>query len=436
MASILLVYALGALAFGRPTGLVAALGMALNGSLLLMERTVGAEALYAPLLLAAALALLLALRSGRLPLLLLAGLLLGLGALTRPVAQTMLPLGLALTLLAPAVGGWRGRLAAGALLTIGFLLVVAPWVIRNRVVHGVAEANIGLGDALYARIHRHDRSFTFRDHGPALADPQQARLRRRIFELAEDPEYIRGPALREHIEEEFDLTPEQSDRALREAVLLVVRQEPARYLGGTLLMLGEVLFGQTREKTIDQHWETRFNVDDFRQLPLAVRSGGMSNLPASAEDQAMTAAIIELHRDADWSLVFGLLFLLGTGRCLADPRRYQLSMFSAMVLLQLLLYIGLDGPQSRYRSQFQPLLTLVAAAGLTWFAAWLWHLPVRTWLGRWARTDNPAPVVRAPVSVADATEAGSSAMHGMKSGESSEPPTVAGRCRRAEVHVD
>ena len=68
LGSVVLVYLLGTIAFNRPTGLLAALGAALNGSLLMMEHSLNAEALFTPLLLSALLLFLLAIRSGRLAL--------------------------------------------------------------------------------------------------------------------------------------------------------------------------------------------------------------------------------------------------------------------------------------------------------------------------------------------------------------------------------
>src|SRR5262249_27116851 len=85
-----LTFALGRLCFpparfGRLMGLAAGLTIALNGALVMSEHTVMTEALFVPLIAGSMAALVWALRSGRLWLFGLAGLLLGLATLTRPV---------------------------------------------------------------------------------------------------------------------------------------------------------------------------------------------------------------------------------------------------------------------------------------------------------------------------------------------------------------
>ena len=69
-------------------------------------------------------------------------------------------------------------------------------------------------------------------------------------------------------------------------------------------------------------------------------------------------------------VLVGVLFLVGTIRCLADGRRRGLALLPLIVISQLFLYAAIngyaegDGLQSRYRYPVQPLITLVAAGGL------------------------------------------------------------------------
>jgi 4-amino-4-deoxy-L-arabinose transferase-like glycosyltransferase len=63
LVTVVLVYLLGAVAFGRPTGLVAALGAATCRALLLTEHTVASEAVFTPLLVGSLLLVLLGIRT-------------------------------------------------------------------------------------------------------------------------------------------------------------------------------------------------------------------------------------------------------------------------------------------------------------------------------------------------------------------------------------
>jgi 4-amino-4-deoxy-L-arabinose transferase-like glycosyltransferase len=365
LASVVLVYALGALAFGRPTGLLAALGVALNGALLLTEHSIASEALYTPLLLASLLLVLLGVRTGRWPLFLLAGLSLGLTALTRPVGQALLPLVLGALLLQRRA--WRQRLATAGLLGFGFLLVVTPWIVRNALVNEVSATAGGLGDALYARVRRHDASFTFQDRGTPPAAPEAAALRKRVFQLAQQHKF--GPEVRRALEKEFQLTPTQSDHLLREAALQVIRQEPARYLRGTASMFTYLWLGF--EKSIDDFWETRAKPKWAQAWPRSIRFVMGPDDRLTEQNRARVEALVRFNQDYRFSGLLAVLTLLGSARCLTGWRQHGLVLLllPAVVVTQLLVYAALDGPLYRYRVPMQPLITLLAAGGLTWLAS-------------------------------------------------------------------
>ena len=122
--TVVMVYLLGAVAFGRPTGLVAALGAATCGALLLNEHTVGSEAVFTPLLAGSILAVLLGIRTGKLPFFLAAGLILGCCALTRPIAPAILPLAVGAILVRPATR--RSRVLTAGLVCLGFIVIRVP----------------------------------------------------------------------------------------------------------------------------------------------------------------------------------------------------------------------------------------------------------------------------------------------------------------------
>src|SRR4051812_20499440 len=88
-ATALLAYGLGRVTFGRAGGWIAGLLVALNGALIVSGQSIMTETLFTFVLLATLLLLLQAGRSGRWIWALLAGLLLGVAALVRPVAQIL-----------------------------------------------------------------------------------------------------------------------------------------------------------------------------------------------------------------------------------------------------------------------------------------------------------------------------------------------------------
>ena len=379
LGTVVLAYCLGALAFGRIIGLVAALGTGVNGSLLLMEHTVASEGLYTPILIASLLLVLLALRSGRLQLFALAGLALGLGALARPITQAGLPLVLAAIVLQPR--GWRPRLAAVGLLCLGYLLITGPWMMRNRALYGVATISGGLGDSLFARTNRHDRAFDFVDRAERDPDPRQAHIRKRIFELARTNSS--GSAVRGKLHAQFGINEAQSDSALREASLQVIRQEPERYVRGTLAMFATLALNF--ENALDPLWETRVKPKYAEAWPDRIQFAMEPVVPRPPESRSVVNRVTGFYQDRKMPVLLGALFLIGAVRCLADGRRRGVALLPLIVLSQLFLYAAIngyaegDGLQSRYRYPLQPLITLVAAGGLAFLLTEL-HARGRPWL--------------------------------------------------------
>jgi hypothetical protein len=399
LASIVLVYLLGALAFGRPAGLLAALGTALNGGLLLIEHSIMSEALFAPLLPLALVAVLVALRQRRLPLFMLAGLALGAAALTRPTGQTVLPL--ALVALVLALPSWRRRLLAAGVLCLGFALVVSPWVLRNKAVHGVTAISSGMGDALFSRTRRHDLGFDYRDRTKEKLEREQAHIRNRVFELARTHRLSRE--MRAALQDEFGLTNLQADAALRDASLLVIRQEPGYYLLGTAGWFAKLLLGF--EKPLDDFWETRTKPKHTKDWPdEAMFVFGDSSRWTDGEDAAIVNAVTSTYEDHRLGgPLMAVLLLLGAIRGVVGWRQ-GFWLLPAVLASQLLLYVAIDGPLFRYRTQLQPLITLVAAGGLTWLLALVWSRVGAAGLrlpGRWRTA--PAESMPANARTVDAT---------------------------------
>jgi 4-amino-4-deoxy-L-arabinose transferase-like glycosyltransferase len=128
--TVLLLYRLGAAAFSPRVGLWLAGLYCFYPSMLGLNNLLLTEVLFTFLLVAFCCALLRALRRASVGALLLAGVLLGLAALTRSV-MWLFPALLAPFLLFAWEGGWRRRLLAAAAVTAAFAATVAPWAARN-----------------------------------------------------------------------------------------------------------------------------------------------------------------------------------------------------------------------------------------------------------------------------------------------------------------
>jgi hypothetical protein len=287
---------------------------------------------------------------------------------------------------------WRLRLAAGGLVVLGFGLAITPWMVRNQSVHGVAMISAGLGDALFARTHRHDAGFEWRDYGEPPADARRAQIRRRVFELAAVHEHeveVRGA-----LQAELGLTEIEGDAALREAALQVIRQQPIYWVQGTLGMLGVVWW--EFEKPLEVRWDMSTRPRFTRSWPEPIRPLLDANSRATDRDRAMVERLASLYQDYSFGPLVTVLFLAGAARCLGAGWSSGAVILLLIVLSQLLLYVALDGPLVRYRYAAQPLITLVAAGGATWLIACL----LTVWRRRPAQPDwRPRfglPAERAP----------------------------------------
>ena len=151
-------------------GLVGGLLVALNGALVLAEHSLLTEALFVPVITATLVVLVAALRSGRLWLFALSGVLLGVATLTRPVAQGLVPL---VPLGALLVTGWSRRALVQSVVALAaFGLVLVPWMFKSAAEHDTASVG-SLGQSLVGRTARHDRgAFTYYDPAaPRLRGP-------------------------------------------------------------------------------------------------------------------------------------------------------------------------------------------------------------------------------------------------------------------------
>jgi 4-amino-4-deoxy-L-arabinose transferase-like glycosyltransferase len=344
-----LTYWLGRLLFGRAAGWLAGLLTALSGPLIVTEHYIMSETLFGALLVGMLLVMTLALRRRSLGLLALGGLLLGLAALTRPVAQMLLPLfGLL------ALGAWpRRRRAVGAVavLVVCYGGTVLPWMARNAAVQGSFTLAGGLGEGLAVRTIRLDQEFDFQP----TTRPDPLRREREIYR--EEAEEGSAFELADRLQREAGLSPAEADRAMREIALGAIRQKAGYYVVGSLDMFLKMFAG--RPVRLRQDWQP------WRGIAWEERVQHL--LPAATPQQELAfgvaQAVVTTYDPARWWPLVALLFAAG---CVAagwrsDRRLALLPPLTALALLLVSAFI--IGIEWRYRYPLDPLLNVTIGGG-------------------------------------------------------------------------
>lgn len=348
-------FALGRLVFGTAVGVLAGTLTAISGPLLIMEHYLMSETLFGVLQLGALLAYLVGARSGRLPLVILAGVLLGLAALTRPIAQLTLVVLLAmLPMLRP---GWRPALRTGAVMLAVFAATVLPWMARNAVVQGTFALAGGSGEGLAVRTIRYEQQFDFRGPTGGEPDRQMARARRIYREEAEEGSAFK---LASRLRDELNVSEIQAERLMRDIALGAIVRQPGYYLQGTADMFVKTFAG--RPVRLRQDWTP------WRNIAWAPRVEHLLPAPTPAEDRAFPQAafLAALYDPARWWVVLAALALVGTaaGAARAARAHRPALLLGGLVVAQLLACAALIGIEYRYRYPLDPLINVLAVGGL------------------------------------------------------------------------
>ncbi|MGE3909249.1 MAG: ArnT family glycosyltransferase, partial [Chloroflexota bacterium] len=250
---------------GRGAGLLAGLMVALSGPLIVYEHYLMSESLFTLVLTLAMLVLVVALRRPTTRWLLAAGGAVALGCLTRPIGQVAVPVAVSLPFML-ALPAWKSGLRRAALLALGLGIVMAPWTLRNLVIHGTPGAEGALGQALIGRTVRHDKGYLYDD--PAHPDPDPVRAgARRIIQQETDGGEPSGGTITQRVRDELGLTQAQTSALLRDLALSEIRERPGHYLETTGDMAWELfqgrnerLLGNWRQRTTrnwDRKWDAR-----------------------------------------------------------------------------------------------------------------------------------------------------------------------------------
>ncbi len=354
---------LGLRLFGAWAGLGVGLLTAVAAPLLVAEHYVMAEALFIPLFLVAVLSLCHALtmpeplRTRFQPALFVGGALIGVAALTRPVAL-VLAVALAAALLVRERSLRRaGQLGLSAL--AGLALVMLPWMARNWAVHGSFSAEGNAGQTLVGRAMRHDRGFAF--DNPDDPDPTRSRAR----EIMRQGRGQFVSPVRERIKRELNLTDAEAQRLMRDLAAEAIRREPGHYLVGTLANFARLASGIPERPR--EHWATRReerNREEWESHP-EIRHLLGPPTPIQEAQYAETVALLTMYQPAWLGPILPVLALVGLVGLLARRRRAEATLLGLTVLGILFLSVALVAPLARYRYPAEPLLALLAAGGLS-----------------------------------------------------------------------
>jgi 4-amino-4-deoxy-L-arabinose transferase-like glycosyltransferase len=389
LATVGLVYVLGARLFGRGAGLLAALAMALSGPQLVYERYVMTEALFGLALAGLGVVLVAAVQpqpghSADLPTLgargaahgkqapqvlllpLLAGLAIGVAALTRPVAQAILPLLLLALLL--GLPRWRPALKAAGLALVGYVLLVGPWAVRNALAHDSLSASGGLGRSLIARAVKYDTLVEWKWLSETYQDREDRPARARMLLYSKRGNIVNGRSVRPYqdaLVRDLGLSQGEADRLMREVALESIARRPLDYLVGSLRFTGMLFLGS--EERLQSHWKQRANKDwaeqwDNRLDPLVTPVAPWSGAPATS--QAILGDLVGLYQPSRLGWLVVGLFLAGCCVAARGARARPALLLAGICLSLLALSAFLDGPVVRYRHPVDPLISVLAAGGL------------------------------------------------------------------------
>jgi 4-amino-4-deoxy-L-arabinose transferase-like glycosyltransferase len=363
--SAVLCFALGTLLAGRLVGLAAGLVTALDTTLVVYEQHILTETLFLTLLMAVL--VLLVLGAQRRPgwLLVAAGLVIGLAALTRPIGQT-------LVLAAPPgflvhYRNWRTASVASLLVAAGFLLTAGPWALRNT----LTQAEVGVrhpGSTLLGTV-MHERPYTrgfFTLDGGTDPDPLRNRARRIIERMAPDePDPLE---MWTQLQQELGVTPALANKLMGDVAIDTITRHPQHYAAVFVLNVWD-LFALPRDEHYRDYVDRTEGRWPGRLLAPAVKSGAVPDLnpskPTVAEQWEVdrAAAVADFFRPTRAApLMAGLFTVAVVGALLRTDRRALL--IPALAVLAIVVVNGvIAGDKPRYRYPLDPTIATIAIAG-------------------------------------------------------------------------
>jgi hypothetical protein len=366
---------------GRVVGLAAGMLSGISSPLVTYEHYLLTEALFAFSVTAMLVALIWASRRAHPARWLLAGLLIGAAAMVKPIAQGFLPLAIVAAYLVGA--SWRSirvpfaipaptrvALVAVVMVAVGYGLAIAPWSIRNQLVHDIASPST-FGRTMIARTASYDRGFTFVDPSRPESDPLKARAAQIVQRGAE-----RGDSdgtIAQRLRQELDLDPVQVNAVMRDLAIQAIARQPLYFMQGSFWFAVRIFNGV--EMRLREHESERKDVEwNERTRPLLAST-------RSEDDARFANGLLKWWQPALWAPLPLVLFVLGVATSLLPGWRPGL-LLGASVAVLVFASAALNGPQERYRYPVDPAIAALMASGLVAVSLVAWRAVRRS------RADN------------------------------------------------
>jgi hypothetical protein len=359
--TVVLTYLLARRWLGVLPSIFAAGLIAASGPLLIYERYVMSETLFGTLLTATVLMLILAIQKNDLRLFAASGMLLGVDALCRPVAQALLVLVPVLVLV--LMGRSRRSLIAAGVTVVAMLAVLGPWAVRNLGSHGTVSSAGGLGRSLIARTVKYDEGFFDSERivrpGESATEikPQARQIVYRKRNNVRKGRSVRP--VTDAIVEELYLTPGQADTVMRDIAVEAIIERPSYYLLGTGEMIGQIFVG--RDERLAGHWRQRAEKDWDEQWETQLEPLITPVTPAQQLGYPVAEALARMFQPAKLGPLLPIMALLGIVLGMRDGNRRIVLLPAAVTLTLVSLAAAVDGPVPRYRYPVDPLLAVSIA---------------------------------------------------------------------------
>ena len=394
-----LTFGVGRLAAGRGAGLVGGLAAALSGGLLIYERYVLTEALFAFLLTLGVLLFLVGLRRGGIWWWVGSGLAVGLATLTRVHAQVLLllaPVAMALVYRrwCPPV---RGTLVA----CVAAACVLVPWMARNQVVHGDFTVAARSGQSLiYQTLVHHPGKFVFYDpaNPPQDSDPKMERARKFIQQRNEEKTRnpsanVLGITIHAWLMRNLDLTEAQANRIMRDVALDAIRARPLTYAGVVLEEIGHVFFGTPERLSAHLTAHRRLLADGDNPPPRRLRAM-IEPVTGQEPPPALAERLVQIYQSSALGPLVPSLAAVGLLAAMLVPG-WRLALVPGLTVVALHgVGAAVVGFSERYRQPPDPLLHVVAFVGVLFL--------LRLAVPLLARARRPAAPTAAPSTEAPA----------------------------------
>jgi uncharacterized membrane protein len=366
-----MVFAIGAMIFGRWAGFVAGLFAAITSPMMRWEHFLMSEALFIFTTTLAVTFMVVGLRRDRAWVWVVTGLVLGFSVLSRSAGQILL---VALPPMLLVLQPWRRAVVNTLIVGVAFAVVTVPWMSRNSVVHGAFTTAGAAGQNLItytAIIHRPDFSFEEPLVTALDADPKKATARKIVQKAMEDkiakPQLdTTGLGIHNRIMDETRMGQAQADAVMREIAVRAILARPWTYIRNTLEDVVTIFQGGPHD--VDDDLRTAWDLWQSRgwRGPMARYIG-----PATAEQEASygrVAAIDGLYHPKNYWIPIGVFFAIGIAVAIVDRRRRSALLVAGVAVALVVISAATVGAVPRYRLPPDPFINVVAVGGLVFVA--------------------------------------------------------------------